>query len=126
MVARFGDDFESWQFQLDGDDAHEYSHQVVFRVSNRTVVSVTRNWEQPRRFDALFPERDTRFYRYSNHSDQAFSVAVRRLSGGRLLMAMGLAGPGATANQIVCIRETELPFFFPWLAPLVGGPPEDP
>ena len=44
-----------------------------------------------------------------------FSIRVRRLSGGRLLMAIGTSKPGQTTGQLVLMRESELTHFYPWL-----------
>jgi hypothetical protein len=40
---------------------------------------------------------------------------VRRLSGGRVLIAMGSTKAGQLTGQVVLIRESELALFHPWL-----------
>jgi hypothetical protein len=109
----FGQDFQSLQFQIAGGDTHEFSHQVVLRRSTGAVVSVTRTWDEPRRLDALFPARRTQFVQTP---DGSFTVAVRRLSGGRVLVAPGVSGPETPGHQIVLIAEAEIAAFFPFLA----------
>src|SRR5205807_8792341 len=44
-VVAFGDDFESWQYQIDFADEDEFSHLLVFRRSSGEWISVTRNYE---------------------------------------------------------------------------------
>ncbi len=45
VVADFGADFRSWQYQIGDIDHHEFSHWLVFRASDRKLLSVTRNYE---------------------------------------------------------------------------------
>ena len=100
---------------METEDTHEFSHQVVFRVSDRSIVSVTRTWEQERDIDAWFPASETSYHAFSGGGQPAYSVGVRRLPNGRLLIAMGAAKPGDKSAQIVLIRESQFRFFFPWL-----------
>jgi hypothetical protein len=113
LVAEFGSDFESWQFQIGVEDSHEFSHQVVFRVSDHTLVSVTRQWESEHNVDALFPIASTRYVRIPGTE---YTVAVRKLSGRRLLLGMGVTGPGAPTTQVTMIKASDLRFFIPDLA----------
>ena len=108
MVAPFGD-FVSWQFQIGVEDAHEFSHQVVFRGS--TLISVTRQWEEEHDVDALFPVAETK---YVGVPDADYTIAIRRLGGGRVLLGMGVTGPGAKTTQVVLMRESELGTFYPF------------
>jgi hypothetical protein len=114
MMAPFGD-FVSWQYQIGIEDTHEYSHQLVFRKSDGALISVTRNYEHERTVDEWFPEGVTSTYHYPDATHPQYSVRVRRLPGGRVLMAMGVARPGEATGQVVLIRESELQFFHPWL-----------
>lgn len=108
-------DFESWQYQVGVEDNHEFSHVLLFRVSTGELLSATRNWEQERSVDELFPEAETRVYHFPDEQHPEYGVRVRRLSGGRVLMAMGSAGPEHPTGQVVLIRESELAVFHPWL-----------
>ncbi len=119
MVAHFGKDFESYQYQIGSADSHEYSHQIVFRRSGE-LVSVTRNYEPERLVDEFFPAAETTVY---CHPDPAVSycLRLRRLSGGRLLLAMGSARAGIATGQLVLIRDSEVRSFYPWLAERLTG-----
>src|SRR5882672_2389452 len=64
MVADFGEDFRSWQYQLGDIDHHDFSHQLVFRKSSGALISVTANFDPERNVDALFPEKETAAYDY--------------------------------------------------------------
>ena len=101
IVADFGKDFQSWQYQIGTIDHHEFSHQVVFRKSDRSLVSVTRNYESERTVDTWFPESETTVHRMPGEHKTQFTVRVRRLAGGRVLMAMGVSQPGQKTGQIV-------------------------
>jgi hypothetical protein len=108
-------EFVSWQYQIGLEDQHEFSHQLVFR-KNGQLVSVTRNYETERTVDEWFPAGETTAHFYPNAEKPEFSVRVRRLPGGRLLMAMGISKPGQTTGQIMLMRDSELRYFYPWLA----------
>jgi hypothetical protein len=114
MIAPFGADFVAYQYQIGGVDHHDYSHQVVVRRSDGTVVSITRNYEPEIVVDEFFPEPETSAYRCQECG--GYSVRVRKLSGGRLLLAMGVSRPGQRTGQLLLIRESELRVFLPWLA----------
>ena len=113
-MVPFGE-FESWQYQIGVEDNHEFSHVLLFRVSTGELLSLTRNWEQERSVDEFFPEAESRVYYYPDALHPEYGVRVRRLSRGRVLMAMGSAGPGQPTGQVVLIRESEIHVFHPWL-----------
>jgi hypothetical protein len=116
LVAPFGD-FESWHYQLGIDDHHEYSHNLVFRQDTGELVSVSRNYEEkPQVVDELFPEPESFLEHYPSADRPAMTLRVRRLEGGRVLIALGAAAPGQPATQLLLIRESELRLFLPWLA----------
>ena len=115
MVADFGQDFQSWRYQIDNVDHDDFSHAVVFRKSDHSLVSVTRSYEPERNVDALFPEAKTTVHHYPDARNPQFSLRLRRLSGGRALMAMGSPRRGQTTGQLVLMRESELRYFYPWL-----------
>ncbi len=115
MVAVFGQDFVSWQYQIGVVDHEEYSHQLVFRTSTHALISVTRNYDPERTVDELFPDGETTAHYYPNAEKPQYSLRLRRLSNGRVLMAMGTSKAGQVTGQIVLIREPELRYFYPWL-----------
>jgi hypothetical protein len=119
MVADFGEDFQSWQYQTPDGDHDEFSQMVVFRKSSRSIVSVTRNYEPERNVDALFPETETTVHYFN----ALYGLRLRRLSGGRMLMAMGAPKRGQLTGQLVLMRESELRYFYSWLK--VGEPEPD-
>jgi len=101
----------SWQYQIDSSD-EDYSHYAVFRKSDGKLISVTRQYQPERNVDAFFPEAETVVCQYQ----PTFGARVRRLSGGRLLIAMGSTKPGQKTGQLLLIRETEVANFYPWIA----------
>lgn len=111
MVAPFGEDFVSWQFQIGNVDLHDFSHQVVFRKSTSKLVSITRNFEPEADVDRLFPPSESRVYRFNS-----FPIRVRKLAGGAVLMAIGVSKPGDKTGQLVLMLENEVRFFYAWLA----------
>jgi len=119
-VADFGADFQSWHYQIGNEDHHDFSHELVFRKPGGMLISVTRNYEQEENVDSLFPPAQTRTYNYTEGGRPQYSVRVRRLSPGTLLMAMGTSAPGQKTGQIVLIRESELRYFHPWLFDLLS------
>jgi hypothetical protein len=121
MVADFGQDFQSWQYQIGDIDHHEFSHQLVFLKSDRALISVTRNYEPERTFDELFPEAETTVHHYPNLKNPQYSLRLRLLSGGRVLMAMGAPKAGQPTGQLVLIRKSELRYFYPWLFEQLSG-----
>ncbi|MGJ5820512.1 hypothetical protein [Paludibaculum fermentans] len=114
LVAESGGGLVSWQFQLGEIDHHDFSHVLVFRAADRKLLSVTRNYEPERNVDALFPGDATRGYVVPGAA--GYRMRVRRLPGGRLLMALGLGQAGAPVGQLVLMRESEVGRFYPWLA----------
>ncbi|QOY87012.1 hypothetical protein [Paludibaculum fermentans] len=119
LVAESGAGLVSWQFQLGEIDHHDFSHVLVFRAADRKLLSVTRNYEPERKVEALFPAAETRAY--AAPGTGAYHLKVRRLPGGRLLMAMSLAQAGAPVGQLVLMKETEVGRFYPWLAAELAG-----
>lgn len=115
LTADFGADFRAWQYQIGLDDHHEYSHYLVFRRSDRSLISISRYFEPERNVDALFPEPESKAYFLQDGAKTPFGVRVRRLTGGRLLIAIGAPRAGQTTSQLVLIRESDLRFFHPWL-----------
>jgi hypothetical protein len=116
MAAAFGADFDSWQYQIGPTEEEGYSHQLVFRKSTGTLISVARNYEPEREVDALFPDAQTTTHFYPNAAKPEFRVRVRKLSGGRLLLGIGISKAGEKTGQIFMIRREDLRYFYPWLA----------
>lgn len=114
QVVEMGNWFYSWQYQMDSTD-EEYSHYAVFRKSDGKLISVTRQYPLERKVDELFPADETVTCFFPDSTKPAFGARVRRLSGGRLLIAMGSATKGKPTGQILLIRETELGNFYPWI-----------
>lgn len=115
VAADFGSDYLSWQYQIDTADHHDFSHYLVFRKANGTLVSVTRNYDKDQRVDALFPAPESFVYRVPNTGPRPYSVLVRLLSDDRVLIAMGISRSDQPVSQLVILCKTEIPFFFPWL-----------
>ncbi len=111
--AHFGDDFHSMQFQHDVADTHDFSHQVVFRVSTGDIVSVTRSWDEAKDVDWMFPPAETT-YRIAPASG-GYGFAVRKLPGARVLLGIGITARGQKTTQVVLMRESEVRYFYPWL-----------
>ena len=115
MVAANGD-FESWQYQIGIEDHHEFSHQLLFRISTGELISFTRNYEPAVNVDGLFPEAESRVEHYPDAEHSVMVVRVRQLSGGRVLLALGSSKAGEPASQLTVIRGSDLRHFHPWLA----------
>lgn len=113
-VADFGPDFQSWQYEIGRAEDEEFTHIAVIRKSTGALVSITRHFERQRNVDELFPPASTVVCSYPD-AKAAYRMRVRTLAGGRLLIAMGSAEKGQPTGQLVLIRRTDLPFFFPWL-----------
>ena len=122
LVADSGKDFYSWQYQMDSTD-EDYSHYAVFRKTDGKLISVTRQYEPERNVDVLFPVADTTVCYFPDSSKPTFAVRVRRLSGGRLLMAMGTSKPGQITGQLLLIRESEVGHFYPWIPVQLAAKP---
>ena len=120
MVVPFGD-FRSWQYRFGDElDHDEFSHALVFRNSDGKLISISRTYSPERNVDPFFPPGESKAYLYQREGGMNFSVRVRRLSGGRLLMAMGVAKPGEATGQLLMIRESELRTFYGWLADAIA------
>ena len=115
MVANAAPDLVSWQYQIGVADHDDVSHVLVFRKAGDTLISVTRNYDPERTVDEFFPELETRTYSYQDAKQPAFRLRMRRLSNGRMLLAMGVDAPGQTTGTLVLVKETELRAIIPWL-----------
>jgi len=120
MVADFGE-YRSWQYQIGDVEHDDFSHALVFRKSDGKLVSISRSYSTQRNVDAFFPvsETSTHWFRATGQPD--FAMRVRKLSGGRVLIAVGVSKPGQTTSQLVLMRESELAHFYPWLEKELAG-----
>lgn len=116
MIAPFGSDFESWQYKLGNVDHDDFSHQIVFRKSNQSLVSITRNYDPEKTVDILFPATIATVHHFPNAEKPQFSIRVRPLADGSYLMAMGISKPGQVTGQVVMMRASEVQHFYPWLS----------
>ena len=115
MVADFGE-YRSWQYQIGEVEHDDFSHALVFRKSDGRLVSVSRTYNPERGVDAFFPPGETSVHWFRAPGQPDFPMRVRRLRGGRVLIAVGTSKPGHTTSQLVLMRESELRHFYPWLA----------
>jgi hypothetical protein len=107
--------YVSWLFRGDARDEGDYGYIVCFRRSDNRLVSVTRNFEREEAVDHLFPEGSFAVHNWPSDDKPQFSVRVRALPGGRLLIAMGSGEAGKPCGQLVLIDREIAPFFFSWL-----------
>ena len=112
QVSDLGDRYRTLQYQIDSHDAHEFSHIVCVRRADGRIASITRNYDDQRSVDDLFPPRSTSAIQWSQ-----YSVRVRALGDGkRLLLAMGTSKPGDKTSQLILIRRDAVADLMPWLA----------
>lgn len=115
LVADFGNGQRSWQYFLSEGDNHDPSHYLVFGRADGKLVSVTRNFEPERNIDELFPAAETTtHYLDATHS---YGARVRRLSGGRVLIAPGSMKAGQPAGQLILMRAADVARQYPWIKP---------
>lgn len=115
LTADFGKDFQSWQYRIGDGDHDDSSHILIFRKSTGALVSVTRNFSPERTVDEFFPPAQWQTYS-SEFNGVRYSVRVRILPEGKLLLAMGTAKAGQPTGQLILVSDTELPNLFPWIA----------
>ncbi|MEI9813537.1 MAG: hypothetical protein WDO18_13220 [Acidobacteriota bacterium] len=113
IIEQIGD-LESWRYQIGVEDNHEFSHFLVFRISTGELISATQNFEPGKPLNELFPDAETRVYHYPDAQHPQMSVRLRKLDGGRLLLAVG-GKRGAPVDQLLLIKESELRNFHSWL-----------
>ncbi|MBY0503309.1 MAG: hypothetical protein K2X03_05350 [Bryobacteraceae bacterium] len=106
----------SWFLQLDVADHHDQSHVLLFRKSDRKLVSITRNYREPVQVDSLFPLAASHTYYFRADNQPPWPVRVRLIGKDRLLIAMGVATAGQRTDQLLLIRRSALPGYLPWLA----------
>jgi len=107
--------FQTWYYQTDVLDKHEHSHILLLRRPDNKLLSVTRNYHYPVNAEALFPAGKSTIHHWPDAKHPQLSVQVREYEGDRVLIAMGVAKPGQSTTQLIMIRRSALPTFFPWL-----------
>jgi hypothetical protein len=107
--------FQTWYYQTDVLDKHEFSHVLLLRRPDNRILSVTRNYHYPVQVEALFPAGKSTIHHWPDDKHPQLSVQVRMFEGDRILIAMGVSKPGQATTQLIMIRRTALPTFFPWL-----------
>lgn len=111
MAIEFGR-YRSWQYRIGSEVEHDdFSHVLVFRKADGRLISLSRNYVPERNVDAFFPAELT-----TVHTLRGFSIRVRPLSGGRVLIGSG--GAGQTSGQLVLMLEAEMREFYPWIPTL--------
>ncbi len=114
QTGQFGD-FISMQYQIGVADHDDFSHILVVRKSNGALVSLARSYDPEVIVDNLFAVDGVSVHYFPDEKKPQFSLRLRRLNGGRVLMAMGSAKPGTPTGQLVIMVESELRNFYPWL-----------
>ena len=112
QVSDLGARYRTLQYQIDSHDAHEFSHIVCVRRTDGRIASITRNYDDQRSVDDMFPPHSTAAIQWPQ-----YSVRVRTLDAGkRLLLAMGTSKPGDKTSQVILIRRDAVVDLMPWLA----------
>lgn len=118
LIVDLNDKFRSFQYQVDSHDPHDFSHIVCIRRTDGVIISITRNYEEPREVETLMPARETTTHYYPDAAKPEYSARARSLARGqRFLLAMGTSKPGDKTSQLVMVRREVLPDFFAWIVP---------
>jgi hypothetical protein len=113
--------FVSWMWESADGEAHDddnlpSAYILCLRAGDRHLLSVTRNFDEAQDVDDLFPATNTRSYYWPSKDAPQYSLRLREVDGGNLLLAMGVSRPGQRTTQLILIRRDALPVFMPWLA----------
>jgi hypothetical protein len=112
--------WHSWQYATaDGEDHDDNSppaYILCLRASDQRLMSVTRNFVEPQDVEDLFPAGETIVHHWPSAKAPEFSVRVRRLANGALLIAMGTSRAGERTTQLILARRDALQVLMPWLA----------
>ena len=114
VVADYGPGYQTWQYRIDVEDHHDFSHLFCFRRSDGRLVSITRNGHDAI-VDDLFPPAQTAVHHWPDSAKPQYSVLLRRLPGDRLLLAMGARQAGEPVAQLMLIHRSAVKAFLPWL-----------
>lgn len=118
-VADFANSRRGWLYMI-GGDGHEPTHYLVFRATDKKLVSVTRNYEPEQNVDPFFPSAESiACYMPDN---PGFGIRVRRLPEGRVLLAIGAPKSGQKTGQLVLMLEADLRSQYPWVASQLAKP----
>jgi hypothetical protein len=113
-------DYKSLQYEtVDGEEHDENlppAYILCLRAGDEQLLSVTRNFVTPQDVDDLFPQAETSVHHWPSTKAPQFSLRLRELPKGRLLLAMGTSHSGEPAAQLILIRRSALKIFMPWLA----------
>jgi hypothetical protein len=93
----------------------DFDWTFYFEKPSGILVSVIRNFVTPRNVDQLLGP-DFRFHEYPANPQAPLQALSRVLPGGRVLIAIGLKKPGEVCSQLVLMRRSALPRFYPWIA----------
>lgn len=104
-----------WHYYLIPGETHDPSHIVCFRQSDGRIVSVTRNAHDEENVEALFPAGSWTARSWPDEEKPQYGARTRRIGKDRILVAMGSRKAGEPTRQLILIRESAIPFFFPWL-----------
>ena len=107
--------FESWYLRGDAQDQHEFGLVFCFRKADGKLVSVTRNLDPERTVDVLFPDAQTVTQFWPAADAPQWGARVRTLDGDRVLLAIGSTAAGKPTGQLILMRRSALPIFFPWI-----------
>ena len=121
QVGEAGPHHFSWYLQINVADNHDHSHVLLFRKTDQKLVSVTRDYDEPENVDRMFPAGESRTYYWQAGTQPRWPVRVRKLDGNRVLIAMGVAGPGQRTNQVLLIRRSAVADYLPWLQEQLTG-----
>jgi hypothetical protein len=113
LVTPLGE-YETWQYRIDNEDTHEFSHQFLFRIATGELISITRNFEQERAVPEWFPAKESKAH-FLPDSATKYPVLARILDAKRVLLAMGAERGDQPVGQMLLIRKEDLPRFQPWL-----------
>ena len=91
-------------YDYDEMDDREYAWSLVTDSSTGSPLCITRRFIIPQDFGVLFPPDHSR-----RHYSRGAVASVRHLDANRVLIGIG-------RQQLILIRNTAVPRFFPWLA----------
>ena len=94
----------------------DYDWTFYFERPSGALISVTRNFVLPVSVAALLKGGAIRSHTYQPGSRAALPVLSVTLTGDRVLVAIGLSKTDDACSQLVLMRRSALPRFYPWIA----------
>lgn len=94
----------------------DYDWTFYFERPSGSLVSVTRNFAKPVRVAALLKGNGIRSHKYQADPRAPLAALSLTLPGDRVLVAIGLSKTDQVCSQLVLMRRSALPRFFPWIA----------